>query len=143
MLLNPVTFVVKDAAFDVSVGGLLSFVKSLFEMMNFGCPFGILAKCVSLLLSATLPCTTFGFKMRKAHFSKDVHTSFFPLSGLNCETLLMTSFSSCDSNFEKLMFANDAFLAIGVVDTPQYFPYLFQSPLGEQLISGVRKYCWS
>jgi hypothetical protein len=55
----------------------------------------------------------------------------------------MASFSSGDSNFEKLMFANGEFLAIGLVDTPQYFPYLFQSPSNEFLISGVRKYCWS
>jgi hypothetical protein len=58
MLLNPVAIVVKDAAFDLSVGGLLSFVKSIFEMIYVGCPFSTLAQCVSLLSSATLPCTT-------------------------------------------------------------------------------------
>jgi hypothetical protein len=46
MLLNRVAFVVKDPACDLSVTGSPSFVKSMFEMMNLGHPFIILAQRV-------------------------------------------------------------------------------------------------
>jgi hypothetical protein len=72
--------------------------------------------------------------MRKAHSYKDVHTPYFPSSGLNCKTLLMMSLSSGDICFGKLMLANGAYLAIGLEVVPQYFPYLFQSPLSEVAI---------